>query len=190
MNIDLDDFNNFTKGKRDAFENIFHFTYPTLVSFATQHSLDLMVSEDIVIEALHKAWEKRDKIKSPSSLKSFLFTTVHNKSINTYRNDQNRKRILSEDIKIENIVNFRDLLIEEEVSRLLYEAINELPNKTRNVITLFMQGLSLNEIAEDLNVSINTVKTQKLSGLKTLKKKLKSNILLFTIINTILNNIN
>lgn len=190
MNIDFDDFNNFTKGKLDAFENIFHYIYPTLVSFATRHSLDIMVSEDIAIESLHKAWEKRDQIKSASALKSFLFTSVHNKAINIYRNDQNRKRILSEDINLETTQLFKDLLIEEEVSRLLNKAINELPKGSRDVIKLYMQGLSLPEIAEDLGVSVNTIKTQKSRGIKILREKLKSNVQLLIIINVLLGNIN
>lgn len=52
-------------------------------------------------------------------------------------------------------------IIEEEVHREIIAAIDKLPPERRRVVELSMVGYSQEEIAEKLNISVNTVKTQK-----------------------------
>ncbi len=61
-------------------------------------------------------------------------------------------------------------MIEAEVLGEVYKALQKLPEGCRKVINLsYFEGLSNQEVADRLNVSINTVKTQKLRALKMLR---------------------
>ena len=188
MRINNDDFNSFTKGKTKGFESIFHKLYPTLVSFATGHSLDIMVAEDVVMEILNKSWEKKEGFKSIDSLISFLYTSVHHKSINVYRNTKNRERLLSENFSDTEEFSYKDILIEEEMHWLLYNAIEKLPKKCKEVLKLNMQGLTLKEIAEDLKLSLNTIKSHKKKALSVLREIFKHNPDMLLLIIAIFNN--
>jgi RNA polymerase sigma factor (sigma-70 family) len=66
-----------------------------------------------------------------------------------------------------------NLIIEEETHRLIYNAINELPAQCRKVLLLSINGLKNNDIAQELDITVNTVKTQKKIAYKQLKIMLK-----------------
>ena len=61
----------------------------------------------------------------------------------------------------------------QETLRILHQAIDTLPPQTRKIILLGLNGKNNNEIAEALNISVNTVKTQMKIAYKTLREKLK-----------------
>ena len=60
----------------------------------------------------------------------------------------------------------------QETFRLLYSAIDNLPEQTRKVILLGMDGNSNQKVGELLGISINTVKTLKKNGYAALQKML------------------
>ena len=68
---------------------------------------------------------------------------------------------------------FEETIIEEEVSSEVYEAIKDLSPQARKIVILSMNGLTNPEIAEDLQVSVNTVKTLKKVAYKKLRERLK-----------------
>lgn len=69
-------------------------------------------------------------------------------------------------------------MIEEEVLGEIYRAIDELPPECRRVFRLGLEGLSNQEIADSLSISINTVRTQKQRAMAVLKKRFSMGILL------------
>ena len=58
----------------------------------------------------------------------------------------------------------------QETLRILHQAIDTLPPQTRKIILLGLNGKNNNEIAEALNISVNTVKTQMKIAYKTLRQ--------------------
>ena len=69
-------------------------------------------------------------------------------------------------------------MIEEEVLGEIYRAIDELPPECRRVFRLGLEGLSNQEIADSLSISINTVRTQKQRAMIVLKKRFSMGTLL------------
>lgn len=57
-----------------------------------------------------------------------------------------------------------------ETIRILYAAIDRLPPQSQKIILLNLQGKNNNEVAEELNISVNTVKSLKKSAYMTLRK--------------------
>ena len=64
------------------------------------------------------------------------------------------------------------LTIREELIRQLYRYIEELPKEAQKIMKLSLEGMSGNEIAEKLNISVYTVKSQKNRSFKYLREKL------------------
>jgi RNA polymerase sigma-70 factor (ECF subfamily) len=99
---------------------------------------------------------------------------VKNRCLN-YLRDSERRKILNFE-QLDSEIFFRDNLIEEETYQIIYEAIKTLPSQGQKVIEFSLDGLKIQEIAEKLNISINTVKTIKSRAYKALREELKDNI--------------
>ena len=63
-------------------------------------------------------------------------------------------------------------IVEQELLALLSEAIQDLPEQTGQVFQLVMEGFDNAEIAEKLNLSIDSVKSHKKRGKQLLKSRL------------------
>ena len=103
------------------------------------------------------------------------------------RNLKNRQKIIEDNIPVEEEEVAFDYLMEEEMSRLLNEAINKLPKHGEQAIMGFLEGKTLQQIADEMEISINSVKTYKLRAIQTLRTLLKDTpflILMILIQNT------
>ncbi|MDO5665147.1 MAG: sigma-70 family RNA polymerase sigma factor [Bacteroidia bacterium] len=166
------DFECFRNGDQKIFEQIFHRYYKTLLSFAIRHDIGEMDAEDIVIDVFHRIWTMRRDIKSSAALHSLLYMSVRNQTLNFLRNTNNRMRILEQQ-EIEQVYDLQNLIIEEEMSRILDDAISKLSPGNQFVIRASLEGKTLAQIAEEMNISINTVKTHRLRAITALRKSLK-----------------
>ena len=93
-------------------------------------------------------------------------------------NDRRLSRWNSEQEETEEIFFYQ--AIEEEMIRKLRVAISKLPEQRQNILLLSSDGYSVQEIADRLGISVNTVKTQKKRAYVYLKEQLKdSYVLLF-----------
>ena len=174
MIISEKDFQQFVKGDEKSFETIFCQYYKTLVSYVMRHDLVAMEAEDIVLETFHHIWLIREELKSPAALHSLLFTATRNRTLNVARNLKNRQKIINENYsEQEETEEVYDYLIEEEMSRLLDEAVSQLPKQCELIIVGLLAGKTLQEIAGEMQISVNTAKTYKLRAIQSLRKLLK-----------------
>ena len=186
--LSLKDFKSFREGDRKAFKLIFDAFHKPLIIFANKYVNDTDLSEDLVQEVFVKFWEKRKTIKNSLTVKAFLFASVKNKALNHFRHqkvvDIHQKEMIQ--TKSEETF-FKNHLIEEETYRLLIEAIYDLPDQTRKVCTLSMNGVKNAQIAEELDLSTSTVKYHKNQAINILREKLKNQIFLLPLLSYFLN---
>lgn len=170
MTIGEKDFMGFISGDVKSFEMIFRQYYKSLVSFSMRYGLEQMEAEDVVIEVIHHIWEIRAEVKTAAALNTLFFTSVQNRTINVVRNNKNRNRIIeTQEWQQEELY---DYVAREEMTRLLDEAIKVLPGRCRAVILMLLQGKTTAEIAREMNVSVNTVKTYKMRAIGMLRSRL------------------
>ena len=144
-------------GKRQGMNALFDRYYKPLVVFADDLLHDLPEAEDTVLEQFVKLWEKElyEHIH-PNALSTFLFTIVKNACMN-----QITKKGLP-------------YLLDETVIETVLAAVRKLPEKTQQVVQSVMcQGHSYQETADELEVSINTVKTLLKAGMRELRSELE-----------------
>lgn len=182
MLISEKDFKGFVQGEKHPFERIFRQYYSILVSFAMRYKLESMEAEDLVIETIHHIWEIRQKVESPGALHSLLFRSVHNRAMNVVRNLKNRERIIHEQLPVTEEGVLCEHVMEEEVSGVLNKAIEALSPQCQQVILLLLTGKSVSEIAREMGVSVNSVKTYKLRAIEILRVVLKNHTYLFWLI--------
>ncbi len=160
------------KGDKVAFKMVFDTYYPRLYSFSLKYGVDQFGAEEITENTFIKLWQKRQKIDKITSPKSYLYKMVANASINYLK--ANNKNIPLDIAKHDYTVSMKEFIIEEEVHNALFNALASLPSKCRKVFELScIEGLKYKEIAEDLNISVNTVKSQRARAIELLKAQLK-----------------
>jgi RNA polymerase sigma-70 factor (family 1) len=172
--------NEFNKGGKVAFKQIFDQYYTNLCLFTNKYIEDFSDSEDIAQEVFIILWEKRTDFSNMYSLKAFIYQTAKNKALNLIKHSKVKFNYSkAQIIELESEQYFANQFIEEETKRIIIQRINELPAQSRKIILLSMEGMKNQEIAETMDISINTVKTQKKIAYKKLKSQLAE---LFSII--------
>jgi RNA polymerase sigma-70 factor (family 1) len=162
----------FQHGNKGSYQAIFIQLYPVMCLFARKFINDYDDAEDIVQEIFIELWHQRAKFESTNQIKAFLYLSIKNKCIN-YNNHLRVKEKHAQTEQPDNDVSFEEYVIEAEVVHSLYVEINKLPEQRKRVILLSMEGLKNNEIADSMQISINTVKQQKKLAYQQLREKLK-----------------
>lgn len=158
------------QGDQKAFKHIFDRHYVLLCRFANQILNDASLAEEIVDDAIFYLWEHREEIEITHSIREYLMRAVRNRCINeinslSHRTELNFSTYISSDnIEFLDTI-FKDedhplgALIEHELEDELIRCIESLPEECRRVFkkSRFEQK-KYEEIAEELNISVNTVK--------------------------------
>ena len=169
-----------------SFEELFREYFPPLMVFARK----ILSDEDDAREVVHKVfinlWEKREKIDLSASLKSYLFTSVHNRSLNVIRD---RKKFSSEEVpEVPGEWDVSAQIESMELEEKIMETIESLPERCRQIFELNrFDGLKYSEIATKLDISVKTVENQMSKALKILREKLMKymTLLLWLVMHTL-----
>lgn len=167
------------------YKNLFYKLYASLCLFANKYIDNLDVAKDLVQEVFIKIWEDKVEFKNENTIKSYLYTAVKNKSLDYLKSKRykNTDLVSTEELeKLETEAFFLREVVVSESSNIIENAITTLPNKCGQIIRLSIKGLTNVEIAKELDISINTVKTQKKIAYKRLKPLLKEHFILIAYI--------
>lgn len=158
----------------DAFHILYTKYYKALVLYSIQFLGSIDIAEDIVQDLFSSLWETNNEIQSIITLQNYLYTSVRNSSLDYLKHkhvqDKYIKYALSEMQEQSNNYEDEEDFHEEEVYRRIFDTINELPARCREVFLLYMKGKKNEEIATSLKISAETVKTQKKRAMKVLRK--------------------
>ena len=157
---------------KKSFESTFKAYYPNLVAFAYKYIPDINICEDLVQELFIDLFEKKDQLRIKNSVKPYLFQSMHNRCISYLRKQKTIEKNESQ-IKLSDYDEFRDTLVEVEFEYKVYQEINKLPEKCREIFMLSrFEDFSNEEIAQKLKISKRTVETQVSKALKILRESL------------------
>ena len=182
----FDQINELRKGNKAAFEAIFDKCYEPLCKYAYSILRDMDDAEDVVQKTFCKLWDQRESLFIKSSLDSYLYRIVHNDSINSIN-----QRTLHQEHAF-NYLSFTqsdlsDSIMESiestELQKAIKGAIAKLPPQCRKVFELSrMEQMSYSKIAEELQISTNTVENHMSKALKMLRADLKDYLTCITIL--------
>ncbi|TAN02218.1 MAG: RNA polymerase sigma-70 factor [Chitinophagaceae bacterium] len=169
----------FRQGDEHALDILFRKFFPALSYFAGHFLDNTLMADDIASETFLKIWAKRQDFESPDHIRAFLYRATRNACINhRIQSERSTARETAFSEKYQDDALFDAKIVESEVIRSLLEAIEGLPQECRKVIRLsFIEGMKADEIAQKLQVSLSTVKSQKARGIELLRKRLPNSLL-------------
>ena len=168
-----------------ALKALFIKYYNPLCYFSFQIVKSTELAEETVSDVFAELWIKRNRINIQTSFKSYLYTAVKNRSINYYKQEKriskpiepNQLHLVTSEAQTDQIVNQQDL--EKQIEELL----NQLPEKRGLIFRMNrIDGLSYQEIADILSISIHTVQNQMINAVKFMAEQFPRIKKLFSIL--------
>lgn len=160
--------------KRDvtAFRELYQRYYKPLVLSAMHYLDDVQAAEDIVEDVIVAVWERAESLDSVLAFEGYVYNSVRNKCINVIRHRDVHAKFEREMIHEDEAFD-ADSAHEFEMQYVrLFEAMDNLPARCREVMELYIEGMSNAEIAERMELSVETVKTHRKRALAILRDKL------------------
>lgn len=170
------------KDKEEAIKSLVEQFYTPLCVYCVQFTDSLEVAEDIVQDLFLRLWEKNHLIMIKGSIKAYLFNAVRNMSIDYLR----REHLLVPTDPEEVWYVTEDEVDEETLTQQrnrLHAYLQQLSPREYRVLTeVVINSKRYKEVATELGISVNTVKTHLARALSFLRKQhLLQSLLLITI---------
>ena len=181
--IEKDFIQRLKNGDENAYGSLYQQHYALLCHFATFYLHDKFTAETVVEDVIFHLWTNRDNLTINTSLRNYLTRAVRNKCLDYLKlkrtQSEQAMSTLSDglnyyiDSQMATDSPFGALLtkeLEEEISN----AINSLPKECQTVfLKSRMENKKNQEIADELGISINTVKYHLKNALKFLRERLE-----------------
>lgn len=163
------------KGNTQALHAVHDLYYAALRNFAAGLLSDPVAAEDIVIDVFVILWKKHEDFETLQNIKAFLYISTRNACINQIKKtqrDSEMKTGLRNYLSADSEEFVLNEMIRAEVLQQIYDAVESLPSQCRKVFkSCYVEGMSNAEVAEQLSISINTVKNHKAKALGLLRLK-------------------
>lgn len=155
------------------FQCLFDHYYVPLCVFADKYLDNKDLSADVVQDCFLKLWQIRKDFFYLHQVKSFLYIAVRNCCLNELEHLKVVNEFAQKIIRENEEAFFHDHVVEEETYRILVDRINQLPRQMRTIMLLALEGMSNATIAEEMNISTETVRSLKKIAYKKLRTLLK-----------------
>jgi len=170
---DQDIWGKIVNGDVDALRILHDKYYYQMWLWACKYSRNETLAEELVSDCFIRLWERRQNILIEKSLKSYLYLMLRNLIVSHARKSKHELVISSDnlpDIPDEVTISNQDFYA------ALYRAIQKIPGQRRKILELAaFESLTYKEIASQLDISVNTVKTQMGRAYQFLKEELDPN---------------
>lgn len=148
---------------KNRFKEVFKEYYNPLCNFAASITSDRKMAQDVVQDVFTKLWDKRNELVINSSEKSYLFQAVKHRAFEILRKRKNESKLNVADF---DEVHDTNAELDEQANKFmlkeyLFNSIRQLPPKCQEIFVMNkVNGLTYNEIADDLDISVKTVENQ------------------------------
>ncbi|HEX7755245.1 MAG TPA: RNA polymerase sigma-70 factor [Niabella sp.] len=160
---------------QSAFEELFTFYYPGLVSFAAGILKDRQLAEEVVEDVFLKLWENRNTMVSINNFSHYIYTASKYAAINALKaRKKTFEEITGDDFWLDYTYNGpeADLISNENLKEIL-QAINQLPPRCRLIFRLVKEeGMKYQEVAQLLQLSVKTVENQMIIAIRKIQDTL------------------
>ncbi len=154
------------------FKNLFDSYYDSIRNYAYFKVGDAAIADDIVQEAFIKVWNMRDEIRS-ETVKAFLYKIAGNLALNQLKHNQvvyNFENSYQQDVYSDHA---DAQIISDEFNQYLQRVIASIPDNSREVFLMNrMEGLTYEEIAARLDLSVKAIEKRMSEALKIVRSKI------------------
>lgn len=163
------------RGDTSSFEKLFKKYYPQLTRFSWRYVKSRAVAEEIVQDFFADIWENGKEMNIQGTIRSYFYKAVRNKSLNynKYKEIKTRLDPLWMEQEQTSTIAFRDEMRVRQIKKTIEEAIETLPERGKMTYKLHrFDGLTYEEIAGVMGISVKTVESQMSRSLRMLRKHL------------------
>lgn len=150
------------RGDVNAFEYFFREYMRLLYSYALGFMKEKEAAEDIVQDVYVYFWNHKERIQYTGSIYGYLQRAVKNACVNARLHEQVKRKYLQETLYTEEeACDWQRADALREMRQRLLEAIDQLPEKCKQIFMMScLEGLKYKDVASQMGISENTVKTQ------------------------------
>ena len=167
------------EGDEAAFSILFDRYHVRIFDYLVVITKTKEVAEELVMDIFLKLWLGREWITEIKDVEAFLKKVAYNKAIDFIRYAARHKKL--QDIIAREVAHAAhqspmDALAEKDYQKIIQKAVEQLSPQRRLVYVLSRShGLTQDEIARELNLSVNTVNNHSKAALKSIREFLKKN---------------
>ena len=156
-----------------SYNQLFNQYYGRLCQYVYGLLMDREDAEDVVQELFLTLWKNRQRIEIHDNVSGYLYRMAKHLALNCMRSKVQTGSLPENQELL--LLSYEDTRLETEEFRIaLYDCIDHLPDRSREVLLLHrVKGLKQKEIADQLSISVKTIKNQIWMSLQKLKKCLE-----------------
>jgi RNA polymerase sigma-70 factor (ECF subfamily) len=159
-----------------AFEQLFKTYFKSLHAYALTILNNEAVAEEMVQQVFYKLWERKEQLDVHTSVKAYLYRSVHNESLNYLKHHSIKSKHQTYAMQQQQNSHEHsagEKLAGRELEQQIRQALNDLPEQCRTIFQLSRyEELKYREIADQLGLSIKTVEAQMGKALRLLRLRL------------------
>jgi RNA polymerase sigma-70 factor (ECF subfamily) len=162
---------------------LFHYFSPRLNQFAFSIIRVKEAATEVVDDVFIRLWKQKEKATTIANIRVYLYVAVKNSALNYLSSKANRQ--ITEPFNHLDIALSRDQLpdqkmISAELQKRITSAIEALPPRCKMIFKLVREdGLRYKDVAEILNLTVNTVDAQMVIAVKRIAEKVQSHFTSF-----------
>lgn len=176
INIEKELLSRIAQGDEEAFNRLFHAYVPRLHPLIMKVTRTEGVAKDIIQEVFLYLWMDRESLSEVEVPQNWIFKIAYNRSYSWLARQFSRNRKYSEFQQQNPAVGDNSLertVALNETARLIHEATALLPEQSRKIFQLSREtGLKAAEVAEQLGISVQTVRNSLVRSVKFVKEYL------------------
>ena len=159
-----------------AYESLYKLLFNGMFRFAYSFVKSREAAEEIVSDSFIKVWELGSRLSEVENVKAYLLTVTRNFSLNYITRSYKQLQLSIDDLEFDDIIVWEDpeeIFLSGEAITRVKDAIRALPPQCRIIFQLVkIEGLSYQETADVLGISLSTVRNQMSIGLRKMTESL------------------
>lgn len=174
-----------SQGDEKAFSQLVTPLFDRLYGFAISVTKSGVHAEEIVQDTFMRVWQHRHELPEIENITAWIFTIIRNLSYNYLRRqvkDDALVRRLDEYLALPSASAEENLLYKEALQKV-QQAVDALPTQQAQAFTLSrLQGMTLDEVAAQMQLSKSTVKNHLTQALKTVRSHMQEHSVIYLIV--------
>lgn len=147
-------------GNQFAFDTLYNIYKDKIIFFATKFIKSREIAEDIYHDVFTQIWINKESLDESKSFSSFIYLLIKNRLLDEIRKQLQDQKFRESLISEPTLNDTLDGILREDFDKLYKDSLNRLTSKQRIIFSMSRDEYkTYKEIAEQLNISINTVKS-------------------------------
>ncbi len=165
------------RGDTKSFEQLYWLYKDKLYFFTLRYTKSRELTEEIVQEVFIKIWSQREKLDHHLNFDHFIFKIAKHHLLNCIKSELTRQKYQHDAISLKPDYqeNTEHTVIYQDLLKVANQAVNNLSERRKLIFRMNRNdGLTYREIAQKLDISVNTVEVQMCKALHTIRQHLRS----------------